>query len=197
MGQEVEVRPGIVTKDAEGRAACLPIYSRIVSLKAEDNALQYAVPGGLIGVGMTVGAPFQLPQASCLLSRCDQRQARKRCRSARGAGRPHRRGMTVGFRTKERPHPGPLSCHCGSFVVDHCACGYRTRSSTLHWAGPLVTFSRRAHVSLQSCIAGLLVLPSTTLVSQGSAGSAAQSTHRFPEHQAHQVLTGPCRWTPR
>lgn len=55
MGQEVEVRPGIVTKDAEGRAACLPIYSRIVSLKAEDNSLQYAVPGGLIGVGMTVG----------------------------------------------------------------------------------------------------------------------------------------------
>jgi translation initiation factor 2 subunit 3 len=54
MGQEVEVRPGIVTKDAEGRAACLPIYSRIVSLKAEDNSLQYAVPGGLIGVGMTV-----------------------------------------------------------------------------------------------------------------------------------------------
>ena len=63
MGQEVEVRPGIVTKDAEGRAACLPIYSRIVSLKAEDNSLQYAVPGGLIGVGMTVrvlGSPYEL-----------------------------------------------------------------------------------------------------------------------------------------
>ena len=57
MGQEVEVRPGIVTKDAQGRATCLPIYSRIVSLKAEENALQYAVPGGLIGVGMTVRRP--------------------------------------------------------------------------------------------------------------------------------------------
>lgn len=54
MGQEIEVRPGIVTKDAEGRSRCLPIYSRIVSLKAEDNNLQYAVPGGLIGVGLTV-----------------------------------------------------------------------------------------------------------------------------------------------
>ena len=62
MGQEVEVRPGIVTKDAQGRAACLPIYSRIVSLKAEENALQYAVPGGLIGVGMTVRAPRDLPR---------------------------------------------------------------------------------------------------------------------------------------
>jgi len=56
MGQEVEVRPGIVTKDSEGRAQCIPIYSRIVSLKAESNDLQYAVPGGLIGVGTTVRA---------------------------------------------------------------------------------------------------------------------------------------------
>lgn len=54
MGQEVEVRPGIITKDAEGRVKCLPIYSRIVSLFAEQNELQYAVPGGLIGVGLTV-----------------------------------------------------------------------------------------------------------------------------------------------
>lgn len=54
MGQEVEVRPGIVSRDSEGRSACTPIYSRIVSLFAEQNELQYAVPGGLIGVGTTV-----------------------------------------------------------------------------------------------------------------------------------------------
>lgn len=54
MHQEVEIRPGIVTKDAEGHAKCTPIYSRIVSLFAEQNELQYAVPGGLIGVGTTV-----------------------------------------------------------------------------------------------------------------------------------------------
>lgn len=54
MGQEIEVRPGIITKDAEGRVKCIPIYSRIVSLFAEQNELQYAVPGGLIGVGLTV-----------------------------------------------------------------------------------------------------------------------------------------------
>lgn len=54
MGQEVEVRPGIVAKDASGAMRCTPIYSRIVSLFAEQNALQYAVPGGLIGVGTTV-----------------------------------------------------------------------------------------------------------------------------------------------
>ena len=54
MQQEVEVRPGIITKDAEGRVKCIPIYSRIVSLFTEHNELQYAVPGGLIGVGLTV-----------------------------------------------------------------------------------------------------------------------------------------------
>jgi translation initiation factor 2 subunit 3 len=48
------VRPGIITKDNEGRVKCIPIYSRIVSLFAEQNELQYAVPGGLIGVGLTV-----------------------------------------------------------------------------------------------------------------------------------------------
>jgi translation initiation factor 2 subunit 3 len=57
MGQEIEIRPGIVSKDSEGHATCVPIYSRIVSLFAEQNELQYAVPGGLIGVGTTV-RPF-------------------------------------------------------------------------------------------------------------------------------------------
>lgn len=50
----MQVRPGIITKDNEGRVKCIPIYSRIVSLFAEQNELQYAVPGGLIGVGLTV-----------------------------------------------------------------------------------------------------------------------------------------------
>jgi translation initiation factor 2 subunit 3 len=40
-----------VSKDAEGRLIVRPIYSRIVSLFTESNQLQYAVPGGLIGVG--------------------------------------------------------------------------------------------------------------------------------------------------
>ena len=54
MNQEVEVRPGIITKDADGKIKCIPIYSRIVSLFTEHNELMYAVPGGLIGVGLTV-----------------------------------------------------------------------------------------------------------------------------------------------
>ncbi|OQR97147.1 eukaryotic translation initiation factor 2 subunit 3 [Achlya hypogyna] len=51
IGDEIEVRPGICTKDKDGNVQCMSIFSRIVSLKAENNELQYAVPGGLIGVG--------------------------------------------------------------------------------------------------------------------------------------------------
>ena len=46
VGQEIEVRPGIVTKSNDGKVQCTPIYSKIVSLFAEQVHLQYAVPGG-------------------------------------------------------------------------------------------------------------------------------------------------------
>jgi translation initiation factor 2 subunit 3 len=54
LGDEIEVRPGIISKDSNGNLTCLPIYSRIMSLYAEQNDLQYAVPGGLIGVGTKI-----------------------------------------------------------------------------------------------------------------------------------------------
>lgn len=54
VGMEIEVRPGLVSKDSEGNITCKPIFSRIVSLFAEQNELQYAVPGGLIGVGTKI-----------------------------------------------------------------------------------------------------------------------------------------------
>nr|XP_060152505.1 LOW QUALITY PROTEIN: eukaryotic translation initiation factor 2 subunit 3-like [Globicephala melas] len=55
VGQEIEVRPGIVSKDSEGKLMCKPIFSKIVSLFAEHNDLQYAAPGGLTGVGTETG----------------------------------------------------------------------------------------------------------------------------------------------
>jgi len=55
IGQEIEVRPGIMSRDAEtGRVMCKPIRSRIISLFTETNELQFAVPGGLIGVGTKI-----------------------------------------------------------------------------------------------------------------------------------------------
>ncbi|KAK7204410.1 eukaryotic translation initiation factor 2 gamma subunit [Myxozyma melibiosi] len=54
LGDEIEIRPGIVTKDNEGKIQCRPIFSRIISLYAEHNDLKFAVPGGLIGVGTKI-----------------------------------------------------------------------------------------------------------------------------------------------
>merc|ERR1711907_447263 len=53
-GQEIEVRPGIIKKDADGKNMCQPILAQVVSLFAEKNTLQYAVPGGLIGLGTKI-----------------------------------------------------------------------------------------------------------------------------------------------
>lgn len=53
VGDEVEVRPGIIVKNEEERP-CRPIFTKVVSLFAEANDLPYAVPGGLIGVGTKI-----------------------------------------------------------------------------------------------------------------------------------------------
>jgi len=54
IDDEIEVRPGIVSKNSDGSIVCTPIFSRIVSLSSEANDLNYAVPGGLIGVGTII-----------------------------------------------------------------------------------------------------------------------------------------------
>lgn len=54
LGDEIEIRPGIISKDEQGKTICQPIMSRIVSLFAEHNDLKFAVPGGLIGVGTRI-----------------------------------------------------------------------------------------------------------------------------------------------
>lgn len=54
VGDEVEVRPGIILKGEDGKTICRPIRTRVVSLFAEANDLPYAVPGGLIGVGTRI-----------------------------------------------------------------------------------------------------------------------------------------------
>uniref|UniRef100_A0A7S2MPR4 protein-synthesizing GTPase n=1 Tax=Helicotheca tamesis TaxID=374047 RepID=A0A7S2MPR4_9STRA len=57
VGDEIEVRPGIVDRSPDGDGTsmvCSPIFSRVSSLYAESNDLQFAVPGGLIGVGTRI-----------------------------------------------------------------------------------------------------------------------------------------------
>ncbi|KAF2405249.1 hypothetical protein EJ06DRAFT_540598 [Trichodelitschia bisporula] len=54
IGDEIEIRPGLVSKDDQGKIKCKPIFSRVMTLFAEHNDLNFAVPGGLIGVGTRV-----------------------------------------------------------------------------------------------------------------------------------------------
>ena len=54
LGDEIEVRPGVVVRDNEGKVSCRPIFSRIMTLFAENNDLKFAVPGGLIGISLVI-----------------------------------------------------------------------------------------------------------------------------------------------
>ena len=51
---DVELRPGHMFKDSDDNIQFTPIRSKIVSLMAENNPLLYAVPGGLIAVGLMI-----------------------------------------------------------------------------------------------------------------------------------------------
>ncbi|KAJ1668873.1 eukaryotic translation initiation factor 2 subunit gamma [Coemansia sp. RSA 1646] len=52
VGDEIELRPGRLVQDpVTNRTKLVTLRSRIVSLNAEANSMQFAVPGGLIGVG--------------------------------------------------------------------------------------------------------------------------------------------------
>ncbi|PWN99782.1 putative translation initiation factor eIF2 gamma chain [Tilletiopsis washingtonensis] len=54
LGQQIEVRPGLIEKDQDGKVHCRPLFSTVATLFAEHNDLQFAVPGGLIGVGTKI-----------------------------------------------------------------------------------------------------------------------------------------------
>ena len=59
VGDNVEIRPGVINKDNEGHViSCTPIKSKIVSLASDKNELLYAIPGGLIGVGLEIDPEY-------------------------------------------------------------------------------------------------------------------------------------------
>lgn len=48
LNDEIEIRPGLVTKDENGKIQCRPIFSRVESLFAEHNPLKFAVRVSLV-----------------------------------------------------------------------------------------------------------------------------------------------------
>lgn len=54
LGDAIEIRPGTIYKDQDGCLHARPLFSKIQSLAAEQNKLDFAIPGGLIGVGTLV-----------------------------------------------------------------------------------------------------------------------------------------------
>jgi len=59
VGEEIAIRPGYISRNTKtGQNKWTEIRSQIQTLKADDNHLMYAVPGGLLAVGMKVDPQF-------------------------------------------------------------------------------------------------------------------------------------------
>jgi len=82
VGELVEIRPGIIYFDKTGEKKVEPLYSRIISLRTEENNLLYAIPGGLIAAGLKldpeltrknklkgkiIGHPGKLPEIKAII----------------------------------------------------------------------------------------------------------------------------------
>lgn len=64
VGDKIAIRPGLITRNhTTNRVQWREVQSIIVSLKADNNELMYAVPGGLIGVGMKVDPVITISDA--------------------------------------------------------------------------------------------------------------------------------------
>jgi len=59
VGDQISIRPGYLSRNTKtGTTNWKEISSQITSLKADENQLMYAIPGGLIAVGMKVDPQF-------------------------------------------------------------------------------------------------------------------------------------------
>lgn len=54
----VQISPGICKKDQLGKWQSTPLFTRVKSINSERNSMEYAIPGGLIGVGTTLDPAY-------------------------------------------------------------------------------------------------------------------------------------------
>lgn len=50
VGDKIEIRPGQLSKDKQGKFMCTPITTTILSIKTDTTELNEIIPGGLIGI---------------------------------------------------------------------------------------------------------------------------------------------------
>lgn len=55
VGDQVELRPGVVHMK-DGKKVIQPLVARVISLESDKNAMQTAIPGGLVGVNLSIYA---------------------------------------------------------------------------------------------------------------------------------------------
>lgn len=55
VGDQVEIRPGVIVT-RNGKRCIQPLISRVTSLQSDKNKMQVAIPGGLIGVNLSLYA---------------------------------------------------------------------------------------------------------------------------------------------
>ena len=58
LGEKVEIRPGICIRVSNQETKVNPIPAKIVSLQSEKNNLIYAIPGGMINIGLKIDPLF-------------------------------------------------------------------------------------------------------------------------------------------
>jgi len=58
VGDEIEIRPGLKVSTRKGEVRYEPVVTEILSLRAGDQELEVAYPGGLIGVGTKIDPSF-------------------------------------------------------------------------------------------------------------------------------------------
>jgi len=54
IGDMIEIRPGIISKNISGNLFCQPIKTTIKSLQSDKQNLDYVMPGGLIAIGTDI-----------------------------------------------------------------------------------------------------------------------------------------------
>ncbi len=54
IGDRIEILPGVIKSGNETVWAYQPLYAHVESIRSEKNPLKQAIPGGLIGVGLTL-----------------------------------------------------------------------------------------------------------------------------------------------